>query len=287
MSRLTIASPTEDLTTLLAGSLTVTATSGAVTPLQEGHGTGWRTLPDLVVAQIRGCTSVLELPARPPIALADGDALCVRGGLHHRFRIHPGTRGESRWCHLRVRVLGAVDVLALLDPPVVLRGAAAARAGDGAAALAALMGQQGLVATLTRGALAQGIVACVLGAVDPASAALARLQHLQRLAPALSMIVARLGDRSLAPIGLARQVRLSPSRFHACFRAALGLAPATFIRQARLVRAQELLVGTDQRVHEIATACGWGDAFHFSRWFKQVLGCSPQAYRQRARRTAW
>ena len=79
--------------------------------------------------------------------------------------------------------------------------------------------------------------------------------------------------------GLARLVHLSPSRFHALFKEAMGQAPLAYLQELRLRRAQERLVASEAGVAEIGRACGFGDPFHFSRQFKAFCGESPRTYR--------
>jgi AraC-like DNA-binding protein len=287
MSEMTALAEEGPIPSLLAGSLRCDYLAGACTPIVFPHDTGWRTLPFLVVAQIRGCPSILERTSAPHIALADGDAISVRAGVAHRFRLRPGTGGESRWSHIAVSALGSLDPLAVLDAPLVLRGASAAAAGRANAALAHIAGATGIATTVRRTALAMAVLAEAVEEARPAPGALALLRAAQRLAPALAAIEARLADPALAPSDLAKRVGLSASRFNAVFRRTFGAAPALHIRRLRLTRAQQLLMGSDLRILDVAKRCGFGDVFHFSRLFKQYLGEAPQRYRSRAASLAW
>jgi AraC-like DNA-binding protein len=111
----------------------------------------------------------------------------------------------------------------------------------------------------------------------------ALLLHAERLAPVLDHIERRLAA-PLTRVSLARVAGLSPSRFHARFRTAVGMAPLAYVQHCRLQRAQQLLIATDLGVGGIAERCGFADAFYFSRLFKLRLGTTPSVYRQAARR---
>jgi AraC-like DNA-binding protein len=52
----------------------------------------------------------------------------------------------------------------------------------------------------------------------------------------------------------------------------------------RIDEAKRLLAASDRPIQAIAEACGFGDAFYFSRVFRKVAGQSPSAFRARQRR---
>ncbi len=82
---------------------------------------------------------------------------------------------------------------------------------------------------------------------------------------------------------LARAVGLSPSHLAALVRKDLGVSIMRHLRQRRLERARELLVGTDWPVARVAVAAGFPDPFHFSARFHAEIGCSPRDYRRSLR----
>jgi AraC-like DNA-binding protein len=85
---------------------------------------------------------------------------------------------------------------------------------------------------------------------------------------------------------LAREVGLSPSHLAALVRKDLGVSLMRHLRQRRLERARELLVGTDWPVARVAAAVGFADPFHFSARFHAEVGCSPRDYRRSLRGAA-
>ncbi|HBJ16728.1 MAG TPA: hypothetical protein DDY90_04900 [Clostridiales bacterium] len=57
--------------------------------------------------------------------------------------------------------------------------------------------------------------------------------------------------------------------------------PFSWILNARIVKAKELLIGTScLSISEIACACGFTNLYHFDRTFKVHTGCSPTEYLQ-------
>ena len=78
---------------------------------------------------------------------------------------------------------------------------------------------------------------------------------------------------------LAAMENLSPSRYHALFKAQTGLAPVQYILRLRMASAKDLLTSTDLSVKEIGALCGYRDAHFFSKAFKKETGVSPSDFR--------
>ena len=82
------------------------------------------------------------------------------------------------------------------------------------------------------------------------------------------------------PRAMASQVRLSLSRFYDLFRQETGTVPARYVRRIRFEKAQELLLGSNLSVKEIADLVGVHDVSHFVRDFQSVYGLSPRVFRR-------
>jgi transcriptional regulator GlxA family with amidase domain len=83
---------------------------------------------------------------------------------------------------------------------------------------------------------------------------------------------------------LAREMGLSYSRFHHLFKKHMGIAPAHYVKRARLQEAKRLLEESAVPVKQIMLSVGFVDPSHFSRDFKQFTGLSPSSYRESATR---
>ena len=79
---------------------------------------------------------------------------------------------------------------------------------------------------------------------------------------------------------LAGLCALSAYHFARMFRESFGLPPHQYLLARRLSRAQDLLRTTSMPLGEIALACGFASASHFTHRFRQVLGGAPGEYRQ-------
>lgn len=79
--------------------------------------------------------------------------------------------------------------------------------------------------------------------------------------------------------------RLSPSYFSSAFRRSFGETPHAYVVRRRIVRAQELMLMTDEPLSQIAIACGLCDQAHLSKLFRRATNMSPNLWR-RERRSA-
>ncbi|MBO4323943.1 MAG: helix-turn-helix domain-containing protein [Lachnospiraceae bacterium] len=103
-----------------------------------------------------------------------------------------------------------------------------------------------------------------------------------RLAPALEYIY----ENYRFPItisDIAAQVNLSVSRFSTLFRKAFHTSPVSHLLYYRLHRCTILLLSTDLTVAEIAFSCGFDNLSNFNRQFRERIGSTPTAYRNKGR----
>ena len=83
---------------------------------------------------------------------------------------------------------------------------------------------------------------------------------------------------------LAALVNLSQSHFSRAFKASTGLAPYRWQLDARIRRAQRLLLDTRSTLEQVAEATGFADAVHFGRTFRRFTGATPAAWRNDRKR---
>jgi AraC family transcriptional regulator len=82
---------------------------------------------------------------------------------------------------------------------------------------------------------------------------------------------------------LATLVGLSQSHFSHAFRVSTGVAPYRWQLEARIRRAQRLLLDTRAPLEQVAEATGFADAVHFGRTFRRLTGTPPAAWRRHRR----
>ncbi|MFC0212687.1 helix-turn-helix domain-containing protein [Paenibacillus chartarius] len=87
-------------------------------------------------------------------------------------------------------------------------------------------------------------------------------------------------DADITREDLAEFVYLNPAYISRLFKAETKLSLSDYILQARMRRAAQLLLESDQPVSQIAINLGYGNFSYFARMFKRVYGMTPQEYRK-------
>jgi len=82
---------------------------------------------------------------------------------------------------------------------------------------------------------------------------------------------------------LARRVGTNHARLGRAFQTHLGMSTFDYLREQRLVRAQELLATTDRQIQQIADTVGFKRAGDFATAFRLRFGTTPREYRGRHR----
>ncbi len=83
----------------------------------------------------------------------------------------------------------------------------------------------------------------------------------------------------LSLLDIADEVDLSRRQIERLFRIEMGRSPARYYLEIRLDRARHLLIQSNMPVVEVAVACGFVSASHFSKCYREVHGKSPQQER--------
>jgi len=105
--------------------------------------------------------------------------------------------------------------------------------------------------------------------------------HHPKLIMAIELMEANI-EEPLSQEMLARYVGLSRRQLERLFRRHLGRTPAQYYLELRLERARHLLYQTDLPIMNIACACGFVSASHFSTCYRQMFGKTPRAERSEA-----
>ena len=72
---------------------------------------------------------------------------------------------------------------------------------------------------------------------------------------------------------------LSTHHFGEAFKASTGTSPHRYLIERRILRAKELLLGTEQSIVEIALAVGFASHSHFTDNFRKLTGATPSRFR--------
>lgn len=79
---------------------------------------------------------------------------------------------------------------------------------------------------------------------------------------------------------MAREVRLSPSRFFTLYKSLFGISPMDDLINARIGAAQNALLSGNEKIESIAHSLGYMNVTHFIRQFKKATGKTPGEYRK-------
>ena len=90
-------------------------------------------------------------------------------------------------------------------------------------------------------------------------------------------------DAPMTIAQLAKIANLNPTYFSNLFSKLIGTSPLQYMNKRRIEKAQELLLGTNETLYEIAQQIGFSDEYYFSRLFKKMVGISPDHYRKQER----
>lgn len=78
---------------------------------------------------------------------------------------------------------------------------------------------------------------------------------------------------------VAKFCHYSPSFVARLFKARSGKTVNEYLRDIRMKKARELLIGTDMQISEIAEACGFSDTNYFIACFSRYYGSPPKRLR--------
>ena len=87
-------------------------------------------------------------------------------------------------------------------------------------------------------------------------------------------------QHKVTPADLAAHLGYSADYFSRLFKRSYGRSPKRWLMEQRIAMAQFHLRNSHMPMYAVAERCGYDDQNIFSRQFKQVMGCSPSAYRQ-------
>jgi transcriptional regulator GlxA family with amidase domain len=87
-------------------------------------------------------------------------------------------------------------------------------------------------------------------------------------------------DQEVTVEQLAARAHMAPRTFARRFQQETGTTPYRWILRQRVLRAQELLEGTDETMDAIAWRTGFGTAAALRHQFVRALGTTPHAYRR-------
>ena len=96
-----------------------------------------------------------------------------------------------------------------------------------------------------------------------------------------SIIMKNISKSELNSALIADAMNLSQRQLNRKVNSVLGIDTASYIRQMRILKAQQLLVETEDPVGDIGYNCGFESSSYFSKIFRQHTGHTPSDYRKK------
>lgn len=100
-----------------------------------------------------------------------------------------------------------------------------------------------------------------------------------KLIEAVSLMEANL-EEPMSPDELAKHVGLSRRQLERLFQKYLNCVPTRYYLELRLARARQLLLQTSMSIVDVAFACGFVSAPHFSKCYRDFFGIPPRDERR-------
>jgi AraC-like DNA-binding protein len=212
----------------------------------------------------------------------EGEIFCCPPFVPHSQRIVSEGTIEFISVTANFEIFNGLDLLSFFKLPFTYTGAEAEAIGNVLRRFDVVRHMAvGMKRDIQACALCYELLNELLGKAELRPDAQARLKGIERLSAALQYLGNHYTESLDLPL-LASLTHLSPSRFHAIFKAATACSPSEYIRRLRLEQAGVMLMEGTARVGEVGRALGWNDPFHFSRTFKQFFGVSPKQFQTNA-----
>jgi AraC-like DNA-binding protein len=96
---------------------------------------------------------------------------------------------------------------------------------------------------------------------------------------AKAMIVSSICDE-ITVAEIAERLNISIHYLCHIFKSETGITPIDYRNSVKLTKAKKLLVGTDNKISDIALECGFGSASYFSKLFGESEEITPAEYRK-------
>ena len=88
-------------------------------------------------------------------------------------------------------------------------------------------------------------------------------------------------NKDLSVYDVAAFAGVSESKLFKLFRESEEKTPVEYLKSVRVGKAKQMLIGKELKIFEIAKECGFSSAAYFCKVFREEIGCSPAAYREK------
>jgi AraC-like DNA-binding protein len=245
------------------------------------HNTGWRSLPFTAILCACDTDYICEMSGGETIILQKGMSVVIPTGIEHRMIMKK--KGVISYIHILFSISGIVDIFSLIKTPLIIEGEMEQQieacinllkendfAEDEPFPLKKIINQK---------EAAYQLAGLILSVSNINENSFRELKRILKIFPVLDYIQKNMSSISCRK-ELAEILRVSETRFHYIFKDATGQSPVAYLKDARLKKAQILLLTTELPIDSISRQVGYQDSFNFSKRFKMQIGTSPLVYRK-------
>lgn len=97
----------------------------------------------------------------------------------------------------------------------------------------------------------------------------------------LSLFINNYPEKDLSVSYLCKKGGLSPSKLQEGFKLMHGTTVTDYIRDVRIIKAEDLIKNTDLNISEVVYSIGFISRSYFSKIFKAKYNCSPKEYKDK------
>lgn len=239
-------------------------------PTWQGHDL---SLPDSKFYYVEKGAIVVEIYGET-LTAGPGDLLLIPAHTRHSCYLTEDAYAEKSWCHFELKN-GTVDFFENYTVPPLLHVPDRAVVKRLFRSLIAARELPTAQKALASSAAICGLVQYYFDHAHPTPREAAE-DRIRRVATYIEEHY----TEQLTLESLARLANYSSVHFSKRFRECTGQPPMRYLNNVRIEQAKYLLQFTETPVNRIMEEIGFTDPAYFSRFFKKMLGCSPQTYRK-------
>lgn len=87
-------------------------------------------------------------------------------------------------------------------------------------------------------------------------------------------------SEEISLLKIAESAHICESECLRCFRNVIGYSPIQYVKQLRIQKAAEMLLCTNWKISDIGQECGFQEMSYFAKTFRELKGCTPNAFRK-------
>ena len=245
-----------------------------------GHAYRWadgRVLDEYAIVYVAHGRGEFDADRIRAVELTAGDAALLFPGVRHRYRPLPAVGWGIYWIHFRGQTADRLVAAGRFTPE---RAVVQAALDEGIVECI-----RGLLDVLRGDMLAARRVASaraleILARLEVASLSQRRVPRVEELVRRACLLLEEAPGTGAVVEDVIEQFSVSRAQFFRVFKQQTGQSPYRYRLEITIRRAAEMLRDSTLTIKQVAVVLGFKNPYHFSKLFRQKVGCSPKAYRE-------